>query len=363
MPAYRVFATCDIGSEALKRLQQRGYQLEVHDSIVAPPKSLILEKVASGIDALITTIRDEIDEEVLSAGRETLQVIAQDAVGFDNIDREAANRYGIPFTHTADVLTDTTAEFAFFMLGCLSRKLYPSEKLVRDGGWETWHPYHPILGEEVHGKTVAIIGTGRIGRAFAARCTGLEVDILCCARTAVDPVWLAKIQRVLTLRSDSGLTALPCSIREVKLQQALEMGDYISLHVPLNQDTHHLIDRKALDFMKSTAFLINTSRGAVVDEAALVEALKENRIAGAALDVFEQEPLPPDSPLRDPALEDRLRLFHHFGSGGRQTRLSADPEKGMAGRTVEGLIQVLERKSDQELTRIPYVVNKEAFGG
>jgi len=362
MTAFRVFATCDIGSEALDRLEQRGYQLEVHDSITPPSKHLIIEKVASGIDALITTVRDEIDEEVLRAGRETLQVIAQDAVGFDNIDREAANRYGIPFTHTADVLTDTTAEFALFMLGCVSRKLYPSEKLVREGNWETWHPYHPMLGDEVHGKTVVIIGTGRIGRAFAVRCTGLEVNILCCARTAVDPEWLTRMQRILTLQADSGLTSLPCTIREVSLRQALETGDYISLHVPLNQDTHHLMDRKALNLIKSTAFLINTSRGAVVDEAALVEALKENRIAGAALDVFEQEPLPQNSPLRDPALEDRLRLFHHFGSGGRQTRLSADPEKGMAGRTVEGLIQVLERKNDQELTRIPYVVNKEAFG-
>ena len=178
MPAYRVFATCDIGAEALNRLEKRGYQLEVYDRIAPPPKQLILEKVASGIDALITTLRDELDEEVFRAGRDTLQVIAQDAVGFDNIDREAANLYRIPFTHTADVLTETTAEFAFFIMGCVSRKLYPSEKLVRDSGWETWHPYHPMLGDEVYGKTVAIIGTGRIGKAFAAKCTGLDVDIL-----------------------------------------------------------------------------------------------------------------------------------------------------------------------------------------
>jgi glyoxylate reductase len=132
MPAYRVFATCDIGAKALTRLLERGYQLEVYDKITPPTKRLIVEKVASGIDALITTLRDDIDEQVLRAGRETLQIVAQDAVGFDNIDREAANRYGIPFTHTPDVLTETTAEFAFFILGCVSRKLYPREKPVRD---------------------------------------------------------------------------------------------------------------------------------------------------------------------------------------------------------------------------------------
>ena len=363
MPAYRVFATCDIGAEALNRLAERGYELEVYDKIKPPPKRLILEKVASGIDALITTIRDEIDEQILRAGRDTLRVVAQDAVGFDNIDREAANRYEIPFTHTPDVLTETTAEFTLFILGCVSRKLYASEKLVRDSLWETWHPYHPMLGDEVSGKTVAIIGTGRIGRAFAVKCTGLGVDILCCTRQGQDPEFARKIQQLLTLRADMGFPTHPRHIRYVGFEEALEMGDYISLHVPLNEDTHHLIDRQALRRMKSTAYLINTSRGAVVDEQALVEALKEDQIAGAALDVFQTEPLPQDSPLRDPSLEDRLRLFHHFASGGRRTRLSADPGIGMAGRTVEGLIQVLERKPDQKLTEIPYVVNKEAFEG
>ena len=363
MPAYRVFATCDIGAEALNRLKERGYQLEVHDSIEPPPKRLIVQKVASGIDALITTLRDEIDDEVLRTGRDTLQVIAHYAVGFDNIDREAANRYGIPFTHTPDVLTEATAEFALFMLGCLSRKLYSSEKLVRDSGWKTWHPYHPLLGDEVSGKTVAIIGTGRIGKALAIKCTGLDVEILCCAGQNEDTEFVNKMQQLLNLRVDLGLSRQARSVRYATLEEALEGGDYVSLHVPLNRETRHLINRQALRRMRPTAYLINTSRGAVVDEEALVEALKENQIAGAALDVFETEPLPEDSPLRDPSLEDRLRLFHHFASGGRRTRLSADPEVGMAGRTVEGLIQVLERKSDRELAEIPYVVNKEAFEG
>jgi lactate dehydrogenase-like 2-hydroxyacid dehydrogenase len=205
---------------------------------------------------------------------------------------------------------------------------------------------------------VAIIGTGRIGRSLAVKCTGLDVDILCCARKKQDLEFARKIQQLLTLKVDMGLSTQPRRIRYITLEEVLIRSDYISLHV---QGTHHLIDRQELRLMKSTAYLINTSRGAVVDERALAKALKENRIAGAALDVFETEPLPQDSPLRDPELEDRLRLFHHFASGGRRTRLSADPEIGMAGRTVEGLIQVLERKRDQDLTEIPCVVNKEAF--
>ena len=130
---------------------------------------------------------------------------------------------------------------------------------------------------------------------------------------------------------------------------------------PLTPETHPLIESRALDLMKPTAYLINTSRGPVVDELALHQALRENKIAGAALDVFEKEPLPEDSPLRDPELEDRLRLFHHFASGGRQTRLSPDPEVGMAGRCVQGLIDVLEGHYDGDPSRMPYVVNKEAF--
>ncbi|RPI25593.1 MAG: D-glycerate dehydrogenase, partial [Acidobacteria bacterium] len=154
MPKFRVFATCDIGEEALTRLVDRGYDLEVYDRIEPPPKDLIVSKVRSGIDGLITTLRDSIDQEVLAAGQGTLKVVAQDAVGFDNIDRATANRFRIPFTNTADVLTDATAEFAFFILGCVSRKLYSSEQMVRERQWKTWHPYRPFLGDEVTGKTV-----------------------------------------------------------------------------------------------------------------------------------------------------------------------------------------------------------------
>src|SRR5688572_2296763 len=145
----RIFATADIGKAPLDVLRKLGYEVEVYDRIEAPPKSLILEKVRSGIDALITTLRDPIDEEVFAAGKGTLKIVAQDAVGFNNIDRNAANKYKIAFSNTADVLTDATAEFAFFIMGCVARKLYPSERLVEEGKWPSWHPYEPFLGDEV----------------------------------------------------------------------------------------------------------------------------------------------------------------------------------------------------------------------
>src|SRR6266542_5551533 len=175
---FRVFATCDIGP-ALDVLRQRGYQLEVYPEPKAPPKSLILDKVRAGIDGLITTLRDQIDAEVFEAGKGTLKVVAQLAVGFDNINRADANRYGVPFTNTADVLTDATAEFAFFIMAATARKLYSSEKLVREHEWGSWHPYLPFLGDEVTGKTIAVIGTGRIGLAMIKKCSGFDMNILC----------------------------------------------------------------------------------------------------------------------------------------------------------------------------------------
>src|SRR5438034_327836 len=283
----RVFATSRIGDAAENRLRERGYDLEVFQGPDAPPKKLIIEKVKSGIDGLITTLRDPIDAEVLEAGKGTLQVVAQIAVGFDNINRADANKYKIPFTNTADVLTEATAEFAFFMMGVLARKMWQSERLVREQKWPSWHPFLPFLGDEVTGKTIAVIGTGRIGLA--------------------------------------------------------------------------MIKKKTLKLMKPAAYLINSSRGPVVDEVAVAKALKEKVIAGAALDVFEKEPLPPDSPLLDPEIADRCRVFHHFASGARITRLDVDPDKGMADRCVQGLIDVLEKNYGGDPTKMAYVVNNGAF--
>src|ERR1700739_1204324 len=313
----RVFATCDIG-DAIELLRKRGYEVEVYGHPEAPPKALIVEKVRSGIDALITTLRDKIDAEIFEAGRGTLKVVAQIAVGFDNINRAAANEYKVPFTNTADVLTEATAEFAFFMMGMMARKMYASERLVRDQKWPSWHPFLPFLGDEVTGKTIAIIGTGRIGLAMIKKCSGFDMNILCYDPAYQNQKYSAAIQQVMDLRHAAGIQKEKTWIKYVDFAEALRGADYVSIHVPLlregetDKPTFHLINENTLKLMKPTAYLINTSRGPVVDEKALAKALRERWIAGAALDVFEKEPLPAHSPLRDPAIADRCRLFSHL---------------------------------------------------
>jgi len=363
----RVFATCDIG-KALNILRDKGYDLEVYPDPEPPPKSLIIEKVKSGVNGLITTLRDPIDAEVFAAADGTLKVVAQYAVGFDNINRADANRYKIPFTNTADVLTEATAEFAFFLMGALARKLWPAERLTRENQWGYWHPYLPFLGDEVTGKTVAVIGTGRIGLAFIKKCAGFDMNILCFDPAYENHDYIKAIQEVKDLRFQRGISRERATIRYTTLHEALSQADFISLHVPLLREgesttpTYHLINETTLRMMKPTAMIVNTSRGPVVDEDALAKALRQNWIAGAALDVYEKEPLPPDSPLRDPAIADRCRLLPHFASAARITRLSSDPDKGMAGRCVQALRDVLEGNYAGDITRMPYVVNKEAFG-
>ncbi len=364
---FRIFATADIGDAAFSRLRERGYELEIYPQPEPPRKSLIIEKVRSGIDGLITTVRDPIDAEVFEAGKGTLKAVAQYAVGFDNINRADANRYKIPFTNTADVLTEATAEFAFFALAALARKLWTAEHLVRENTWGYWHPYLPFLGDEMTGKTIGILGTGRIGQAMIKKCVGFDMNILCYEALGPNEKLAAAVQEEMDLRYKHGLQRERTTIRHVPLEEALSHSDFISIHVPLLREgesdtpTYHLINERTLRSMKPTAYLVNTSRGPVVDENALAKALKEKWIAGAALDVYEKEPLPPDSPLRDPEIEDRCRLYPHFASAGRITRLSVDPQRGMAGRCVQGLIDVLEQNYGGDVSQMPYVVNKEAF--
>ena len=363
----RVFATADIGDPAFHRLRQRGYEIEVCSQPEPPPKGLIIAKARSGIDGLITTLRDKIDGEVFEAGKGTLKVVAQYAVGCDNINRADANRYKIPFTNTADVLTEATAEFAFFAVADLARKLWPAEHLVRENKWGYWHPYLPFLGDEMTGKTIGILGTGRIGQAVIKKCIGFDMNILCYEAMGPNEKLVSDVQQQMDLRYRTGMQRERTTIKYVSMDEALSQSDFVSIHVPLlregesNTPTYHLINERTLRTMKPTAYLVNTSRGPVVDEQALAKALREKWIAGAALDVYETEPLPPDSPLRDPEIEDRCRLFPHFASAGRITRLSPDPNLGMAGRCVQGLIDVLEQNYGGDVTKMPYVVNKEAF--
>jgi glyoxylate reductase len=365
---FRIFATTDIGGRALDRLREKGWDVEVYDHLPAPPRKLILEKVRSGVDALITTLRDRIDEEVFSAGGAAgLRVVAQDAVGFDNIDRESANRHRIPFTNTPDVLTDATAEFAFLMLGAVARRLYPAEVQVRENRWTTWHPYLPWLGDEVSGRTLAVIGMGRIGKGVVNKAVGFDMDILCHDPTYEEHSFIEAIRWLMEVRHRERLSPRLQKIEYVSLEEALRRADFVSLHVPLTlpgtaeEPTYHLINEERLRLMKPTAYLVNTSRGPVIDEGALVKALREGRIAGAALDVFEKEPLPAASPLRDEKLCGQLRLFPHVASAARATRLSPDPNVGMAGRCVQAVIDVLEGNYDGDPRRMPFVVNKEAF--
>src|SRR5881397_3391223 len=273
----RVFATCDFG-DALNILRNKGYELEIYPKPEGPPKSLIIEKVKSGIDGLITTLRDPIDAEVFASGDRTLKVVAQFAVGFDNINRADANRYKIPFTNTPDVLTEATAEFAFFILGALARKTWPAEHLTRENKWTFWHPYLPFLGDEVTGKTVAIIGTGRIGLAMIKKCTGFDMNILCYDPAYQNHKFIGAIQELMDLRYARGIQNEKTWIKYVEFEEALRSADYVTIHVPLlregetDKPTYHLINEKTLKLMKPTSYLINSSRGPVVDEKALAKA-------------------------------------------------------------------------------------------
>src|ERR1041385_912488 len=358
----RVFVTCDIG-ESLELLRQKGYEVEVYPSPEAPPKSLIVQKVSSGIDGLITTLRDPIDAEIFEAGKGHVKVVSQLAVGFDNINRADANRYKVPFTHTADVLTEATAEFAFFMLGALARRLWSAEHLTRENRWGFWHPYLPFLGDEVTGKTIAIIGTGRIGLAMIKKCAGFDMNILGYDPAFQNHEYFKAIQETMDLRQARGIQKEKTWIKYVSFEEALGQADFVSVHVPLlrqgesSAPTFHLFNERTLRKMKPTAFLINTSRGPVIDEPALARAIKENWIAGAGLDVYEKEPLSADSPLRDPAIADRCRLLPHFASAAKITRLSADPDKGMAGRCVRGLMDVLEENYGGGFSESAYVLD------
>jgi len=229
---FRVYATCHIGDAAENLLRQRGYALEVYPGPEAPPRELIIEKVR-GADGLITTLRDRIDAEVFEAGKPTLKVVSQIAVGFDNINRGDANRYRIPFTNTSEVLNDATAEFTFLMMGALARRMWDSEKMVREQKWGAWHPFLPFVGDEITGKTIAVLGTGRIGLALIKKCLGFDMNVLCYDPVYQNEKFVTDTQQLIDLRYKLGITREKNWIKYVSLQEALRQADYVSLHVPL----------------------------------------------------------------------------------------------------------------------------------
>ncbi|OFV99262.1 MAG: D-glycerate dehydrogenase [Acidobacteria bacterium RIFCSPLOWO2_02_FULL_61_28] len=252
----------------------------------------------AGCQGVLCQLTDRMDREAMEHAPE-LRVIANIAVGYDNIDVASATERGILVTNTPEVLTETTADFAFALLLAAARRLVEADQFARSGQWKQWK-LDMLLGTDAHHGTLGIIGLGRIGRAVARRARGFQMIVLYAGPRRASP----EVEQEL-------------GARYVPLETLLRESDFVSLHVPLKPETRHLIGAPQLALMKPTAILINTTRGPVVDEAALVEALREGRIQGAGLDVFEREPEIHPGLLVLP----NVVLAPHIGSGSRQTRL------------------------------------------
>ncbi len=268
MSQYRIYLTRKIPEAGLKLLRPH-CQMEIFSEDHPIPRELLLEKVRE-VEGLLCLLSDPIDREVIDAAPR-LRVISNYAVGYNNIDVEYATRKGIVVTNTPGVLTDATADLTWALLLAVARRIVEGDSMMRQGQFRGWSPML-LLGQEVKGKTLGIVGAGRIGTAVAERSRGWNMNIL------------------YYDRGENRYLEQELNARRVELEELLEQSDFVSLHVPLTAETHHLIDEQALRRMKRSAYLINTARGAVVDEAVLVRALREGWIAGAALDVYEHEP-------------------------------------------------------------------------
>ena len=306
-------------SEAL-RLIPKDVSVDYNDTQTALSKAELIARLR-GKDGLICHIISAVDDEVLSAAP-TVKVVANVAVGYNNVDVAAARRRGVVVTNTPDVLTETTADFAWALLMTTARRVVEADHFARSGQWERWQ-WDLLWGADVYGKTLGVVGFGRIGRAVARRALGFNMRVIYQDAVRAD----AAVERELRA-SRMGLEAL------------LAEADFVSLHTPLLPETHHLNER-TLRLMKESAVLVNASRGPVVDEAALVRALKEGWIGGAGLDVFEEEPKihPGLVPLKN------VVLAPHIASASFDTRLA------MATLAVRNCLAVLEGKPP--LTPVP----------
>ena len=296
----RVFVTRRLPFPALDRLRA-AHEVDEWPGELPPGPDELRAGVASA-EAVLSLVTDRIDAGVIDAAPQ-LRAIANMAAGTDNIDLEAAATRGIPVGNTPDVLTDATADLAFALLLALARRIVPGAAMVRAGEWKTWQPAKD-LGADLAGATLGIVGWGRIGQAVARRGEGFGMHVIHSSRASGVP-----------------------------LEEVLERSDFVSLHVPLSPETRHLIDAGALALMRPTALLINTARGGVVDQDALREALHAGTIAGAALDVTDPEPLPPDHPLLDAP---NLLVVPHVGSATVHTRAR------MAAMAVDNLLAALD---------------------
>lgn len=269
-----VFVTRRLPPVALKRLAEH-CQLEVWEDFLPPDYDVLHQKI-KGRDALLCLLTDRVDAELIAAASH-LKVISNMAVGYDNIDVAAASKRGIPVGNTPGVLTETTADFAFALLMAVARRIPEAQAYIKAGHWKTWHPT-VLSGQDIYGATLGIVGFGRIGQAVARRAGGFGMRILAHGG-----------------RHEDAIRAV--GAEKVSLADLLAQSDYVSLHVPLTEKTHHLIGASELEMMKPTAILVNTARGAVVDSKALCDALRRGQILAAGLDVTEPEPIPPDDPL------------------------------------------------------------------
>jgi len=312
--AKRVFISSTLPKEAVD-LIPRDFTLDYNNSEVPLSKAELVSRL-KGKDGLICHIISTIDEEVL-ASAPTLKVVANVAVGYNNIDVAAARRRGVIVTNTPDVLTETTADFAWTLLMATARRVVEADHYARSGRWTAWK-WDLLWGADVHGTTLGIVGFGRIGRAVARRARGFNMRVLYHDAVRAD----AAVEREL-------------SATATDLETLLREADFVTLHTNLTPETRHLIGERTLRLMRKSAIVVNAARGPIVDEAALAQALREGWIAGAGLDVFEEEPrIHPDLlPLQN------VVLAPHIASASRDTRIA------MATLAVRNCVAVLEGKA------------------
>ncbi len=283
-----------------RRLPEKGiemlkeHELDIYEGDAPPDKQEIIERVKNK-DILISLLTDPIDKDVISVSP-TLKMIANYAVGYDNIDVKEATKRGIVVTNTPGVLTETVADLTWALILSIARRIVEGDKFMRQGKFKGWAPLL-MLGGDVYEKTLGIIGAGRIGKAVAKRAKGFRMNIIYYSRHRNE-----EIENI--------------GAKYVSFDDLLRQADFISLHVPLTNETYHMIGRNEFKMMKKTAYLINTSRGKCIDEEALYEALKNGEIAGAALDVFENEPYVNENLKK----LDNVVLTPHIGSASLETR-------------------------------------------